>query len=655
MRAFSTATALAALAFAGAVSAQGEWNVIGDTSVVCIHTAQLPNGKLMCIERPRERPYAFNNHSNGRTVAEVGLLGEADKLGATQVSTKWYDSTPDVYANAFCGGHSLLGNGSVLVVGGDPRELVQARNGTILINEGLSAADLNGAQRFLVNGSSGLRLFSPCKPGQADCDVGTWSRLPDLTTRRWYPTVATLADGSAIIIGGSYNNINMDDPSGGRPEGNSNPTYEYYPKKTGAWPRKLDILEWAFPHSLYPIVFTMPSGKVFVFVSNKTSIIDPDADAKGTVLPKNLADMQFPEHAPWIYPHTPSAVVLPMTINNKWKFTIQVCGGSKTTYTSRGYNAGKVEDAAQPRAEVSADCRVISPEEGDNPQWQVGPTLPRGRLMGDNVILPDGKILYTNGAAWGQAGGNGGQAQYAAPPIFSTDLYDPEAPAGKEWTTLANSIVPRLYHSGALLMPSGHVITTGSEMNNWEDYWVDKNMNCWPLADTPCRDPFERRIEQFTPPYLQSKDPRPEIASVPASVTYKSTFQINMKSDGTQVDRITLTRYSSTTHQINTDQRFVELVIVGKTKDAVYVEAPSTGGIAPPGYWMLWALKGGIPSVAQTFTLANGAATNVTVPDGAAKGNRDGTAKPSGSGAEGLAGKVVALGVAVLVAGLLIR
>ena len=86
-----------------------------------------------------------------------------------------------------------------------------------------------------------------------------------------------------------------------------------------------------------------------------------------------------------------------MTINNKWKFSIQVCGGSKTTYTSKGYNAGEVKDAAQPRAEVSDACRVISPEEGDNPQWQVGPTMPRGRLMGDNVILP-GKLIVNQGS-----------------------------------------------------------------------------------------------------------------------------------------------------------------------------------------------------------------------------------------------------------------
>ncbi|KAJ3034891.1 hypothetical protein HDV00_004579 [Rhizophlyctis rosea] len=655
MRFLSSAAALAAVAWSVLSSIpttsaqQGQWNVIGDSHVVCIHTVQLPNGKLLCIERPREHPYSFNPNSNGRTVAELDLQGESVEGGATYVATNYHNQPPSVYANAFCGGHSILGNGTVIVVGGDPRELVQARNGTILINENLSATDLLNADHFLVNGSSGMRLFTPCALGDTSCDVGTWYRLPDMTSRRWYPTVATLADGSAIIIGGSFQNIDMD-----KPAGNSNPTYEYFPKKAGTWPRNLDILRWAFPHSLYPIVFTMPSQKVFVFVSNKTSIIDPNADASGTPLPGNqVPDLNFPEHAPWIYPHTPSAVVLPMTINNNWKFTVQICGGSMTTYTSNGRNGGLVTDGAQPRSIVSTDCRTINPDDA-NPTWQVGPTLPNGRLMGDNVLLPDGTILYVNGAGWGQAGGNGGQAQYASPPVYATDLYDP---VSNKWTSLANATVPRLYHSGALLLPSGHVITTGSEMNNWADYWVTKNDSCWPIGPNPCTDPFERRIEQFAPPYLQSSSPRPAIASIPQQITYKSTFSIKMSSDATLVDRVTITRYAATTHQINTDQRLVELVIVGKTKDTIYLEAPSGGGLAPPGYWMLWALDNGIPSVAKTFMLQNGAATNVTVPGDATGGNRGGTAnKTSGSGApEGMRGKLVALGVAAVVAGLLLR
>ncbi|KAJ3034940.1 hypothetical protein HDV00_004518 [Rhizophlyctis rosea] len=632
----------------GVLAQQGEWNVIGDSHVVCIHSVQLPNGKLLCIERPREEPYSFNNNSNGRTVAELNIQGQSVDGGATYVETLYHKESPSTYANSFCGGHSILGNGSVLIVGGDPRELVRARNGTILIKDDrLTAADLATADPFLDNGNQAVRLFNPCQPGDAACDVGTWYRLPDMSSQRWYPTVATLADGTAIIIGGSLIHIDM-----GKVANNSNPTYEYFPPRAGNWPAKLDILSWAYPHSLYPIVFTMPSGKVFVFVSNRTSVIDPEADKNGAVLPSQLPDMDFPGHAPWIYPHTPSAVVLPMTINNKWKFTIQVCGGSMTKTTVRGWNwspTGQtgLTDGGDARTETSADCMVISPEE-PKPAWAKGPIMPRGRLMGDNVLLPDGTILYTNGAAWGQAGGDAGQVQYASPPIFATDLYDPET---STWQTLANSTVPRLYHSNALLMPSGHVITVGSEMNNWEDYWIRNDTTCFPFVKRACTLPFERKIEQFTPPYLMKGGERPVIDSVPTAVTYNSTYAIKMKTDGTAIHRVTITRYAATTHQINTDQRLVELVILGTTKDTIYLRAPSSGGMAPPGYWMLWALDGrGVPGVARTFMLRIGDVTNVVVPDGVGGGNAGGTGTRARSGAGKRVGGAVGLGVAALIA-----
>lgn len=107
----------------------------------------------------------------------------------------------------------------------------------------------------------------------------------------------------------------------------------------------------------------------------------------------------------------------------------------------------------------------------------------------------------TNGASWGQAGGNAGQSQYAAGPIHTTDLYNPIT---KTWTTVGQSTVPRLYHSGALLLADGTVITTGSEEQNYADVWgSDTNIvmpktplkpNCWPLGNKSCSNPYEYRI-----------------------------------------------------------------------------------------------------------------------------------------------------------------
>jgi hypothetical protein len=95
-----------------------------------------------------------------------------------------------------------------------------------------------------------------------------------------------------IIIGGQTKNIDFDNLKGT----DNNPTYEYYPPKAGAWPKTLDILVWAFPHNLYPQTFVMPSGKLFMLVSNRSIILDPKTEAV-----TQLPDMPMMDHAPWIY------------------------------------------------------------------------------------------------------------------------------------------------------------------------------------------------------------------------------------------------------------------------------------------------------------------------------------------------------------------
>lgn len=95
-----------------------------------------------------------------------------------------------------------------------------------------------------------------------------------------------------MIIGGQTKNIDFDhlQPT------DDNPTYEYYPPKTGNWPKQLDILAWAYPHNLYSPSFLLPSGRVFMVVSNKSIIIDPKTEGI-----TNLPDMPVTDHAPWIY------------------------------------------------------------------------------------------------------------------------------------------------------------------------------------------------------------------------------------------------------------------------------------------------------------------------------------------------------------------
>jgi hypothetical protein len=145
-------------------------------------------------------------------------------------------------------------------------------------------------------------------------------------------------------------------------------------------------------------------------------------------------------------------------------------------------------------------------------------------------------------------------------------------------------------------------------MLNLGDYWGGGNPDpeCFPKGNLTCTDPFNYVMERFTPPYLEqaAKTGRLEIVSAPARVNYRSDFDIQMKGNADKVKRVTIIRYSSTTHSTNTDQRFFELFIMKKSGDRVTVRSPWSSAIAPPGNWMIWALdERGVPSESKTILL----------------------------------------------------
>ena len=74
------------------------------------------------------------------------------------------------------------------------------------------------------------------------------------------------------------------------------------------------------------------------------------------------------------------------------------------------------------------------------------------------VSLPDGTFLILNGALQGVAGFG-----LASNPNLGAILYDPTQPIGSRMSILNNTIVARLYHSEATLLPDGRVLVSGSD------------------------------------------------------------------------------------------------------------------------------------------------------------------------------------------------
>lgn len=543
----------------------GEWSYAGSSGVVCIHSFLTPNSRFLCTQRPRQVPYQtdFSTSTYPWPSTYINVMGNVNGDGTWSAT---YQSVP-VVSNPFCSGHAQMANGSIIAVGGDDPLTIDPRTNTT----------------HVVDGRAGRRLFEP--------STGQWVELAPMTTQRWYPTLVTLADGRIIIFGGTTRNLDFD-----RLGGDNNPTYEYYPSKGGEWPRTLEILNWAYPHVLYPISFLMPSGKVILFVSNKTIALDPETEAVTFPVP----DMPAMNHRPWIYPHTPCSVLLPMTIANNYTATLRVCGG-----TDLNQNASPM-------------CWQVSPD-ATNPQWEQIDDMPVPRVMPNNVLLPDGTILYINGAKWGKAGGEAGNTQFARDPAREVHIYNPTAPAGQRWSNVASMQNYRLYHSSALLLETGHVIVMGSEMDNLDDYWPEssRRQDCYPAANQSCTSPFNTNIERFAPPYLYKAQRlgRLEIVQTVDRLTYGSTFTIQIKGRIESVKSISFIRYATSTHSTDTDQRFVELNIIYTGDDFVIVEAPANGNLAPPGNWMLFLLDfNNVPSVAKTINLQQGSVTKVDIP-----------------------------------------
>ena len=86
-------------------------------------------------------------------------------------------------------------------------------------------------------------------------------------------------------------------------------------------------------------------------------------------------------------------------------------------------------------------------------------------------------------------------------------------------------------------------------------------------------------------------------SSAPPAVGYNAPFSIATTGG---VARFTFVRLSLTTHTVNTDQRFLPAKFVRKGGGSFTVTSPLNTNIAPPGYYMLFALSAtGVPSVSK--------------------------------------------------------
>jgi len=143
----------------------------------------------------------------------------------------------------------------------------------------------------------------------------------------------------------------------------------------------------------------------------------------------------------------------------------------------------------------------------------------------------------------------------------------------------------RMYHSTALLLPDGRVVTAGGESTG------------------------RLRAQIYSPPYLY-KGSRPAITANPDQVGYGDSFSVGTDTSG--VSSVSLIRPSGVTHAIDMNQRYVPLSFT-QSGSTLTVTGPPSANHAPPGYYMLIVKDAaGTPSVARWVHI--GAATTPTQP-----------------------------------------
>jgi hypothetical protein len=157
--------------------------------------------------------------------------------------------------------------------------------------------------------------------------------------------------------------------------------------------------------------------------------------------------------------------------------------------------------------------------------------------------------------------------------IFECHSFNPKT--GK-LTSLAEPTVGRDYHSEAMLLPDGRIITLGDN-----PLWANK-------ADT-IPGGFEKRIEIYSPPYLYHGK-RPAISGGPKQLARGQTATFSTP-DAKTIESASLLRPSAVTHVTDVEQRSIALALT-HGRSSITVSVPSSAGIVPSGWYMLFVANG---------------------------------------------------------------
>ncbi len=523
-----------------------------------LHAALLPDGRLMTFGMhtylgPNQRKFDFDiwtpPHSpvGSQADAVVGLTGASD-------ATRHLILPTGISTHLFCSAQILVpATGELVIAGGDVWK------------------DAEGAASNL--GTNEANVFRPTANSMSPNPGGSMS------APRWYATPTTLPNGEMYIQGGTDGAAVY---GGGVPINTT--SVEIRNPDTGQF-RTLANINTTPLQNNYPRNWIAPDGKIFGWDHQR--IYRVDWTGAGTLT--MLADTGIPWHNGWATTSS-SVMYRPGKI-------LQV-GGVEADFV----NDREAKDGLESQI-IDINAMVPGAPVTTAPTITYGPRIHQKRQWSNTTVLPDGKVVLMGGSERNVLDDQNDWSKRGADAL-NVEIFDPDANEGQgSWTLGPAQQRFRLYHSIALLLPNGTVLSGAGG---------------WPGPQTF----YDAEI--YYPPYLFNADgsyaTRPRLSSVrqadraavPGGVNQSvaPTATLELESpDAANVARITIIKTGSVTHSINFEQRFLELGnaaagTIARVGDRLQVRLPANPYETPPGFYLAFLLDAqGVPSEAQIFRI----------------------------------------------------
>jgi hypothetical protein len=513
------------------------------------------------IFRSSEGNWQIRNSSDGSVqIKSWGQSGDVPVAKDYDGMLRVANST----TNLFCSGHSFLPDGRLLVAGGH------------------QSPDQDGV------GEPHTNLF--------DFRTNSWVRGPEMNKGRWYPYNVALNNGETLIISGA------DTPN----------TINNVPQIYGSCLRDLNSPSDGLIFTTYPFLHLMPDGKVLMVQSGR--ITSTQVDKRSRVLDPFAVPPPTPTNPnpkPGVWSDYPS------TINDHWTGSSVLFDSGHKVLVMGGF------DGTQTPTSSAEFIDVTPPPPGQptpTPAWKTVIPMNFPRTYHTATILPDGKVLVTGGVRCH------GAINIDCGTVLNAEMWDPTSNpsclAQIPWRVMARQTDVRAYHSTAVLLPDGRVLVAGGGLPGGVGETDLNGKLIEGVLDDNARMFGHKNVEIYSPPYLFDVNgnlaAQPTITSWPTSILYGQTFSVGTSGAGS-APKVSVVRLPSVTHGFNQDQRHLFLNVTAVSSSAISVTAPAANE-CPPGYYMLFVLNNGVPSIARIVRVGNMSMFPTDVPATTASG-----------------------------------